>query len=210
MDVVIKNTLASFDPSQAGWQFMWIILFVGLAGVGVAIERFIYIYLRSSSGRDKFLLQFGKLVADKKYEDAVAFCKNSKLPIAVVLGSVISERDKGKEALVAASDAAFLTEAPRVNRYLSIIALIASVATLLGLAGTIFGLIITFDAVANKPAAERPAALANGISVAMGTTLLGLFVAIPLLIIQGFLSMLSERVIQEMEEKSLKVINTFA
>jgi biopolymer transport protein ExbB/TolQ len=210
MDVVIKNTLASFDPSQAGWQFMWVILFVGLAGVGVAIERFIYIYMRSSSGRDKFLLEYSKLVGEKKYEEAIAFCSKSKFPIASVLGAVLAVRDKGKDAMVAASDATFLTEAPRVNRYLSIVALIASIATLLGLAGTIFGLIITFDAVANKPAAERPAALANGISVAMGTTLLGLAAAIPLLVIQGFLAMLSERVIQEMEEKSIKVINSFA
>jgi biopolymer transport protein ExbB/TolQ len=210
MDIVIKNTLASFDPSQAGWQFMWVILFVGLAGLGIAVERILYIYIRSSKGRDKFLLDFGRLVADKKYEEAISVCKGSKLPIAAVMGAIISVHDKGKEAIVAASDAAFLTEAPRVNRYLSIVALIASVATLLGLSGTIFGLIITFDAVANKPAAERPQALANGIAVAMGTTLLGLFVAIPLLIIQGFLSMFSERVIQEMEEKGLKVINSFA
>jgi len=210
MDVVIKNTLASFNPSQAGWQFMWVILFVGLAGVGIAVERILYIYVRSSKGRDRFLLDFGRYVADKKFEDAIHLCRSSLLPIAAVLGAVVAVHDKKKEEIVAASDAAFLTEAPRVNRYLSIIALIASVATLLGLAGTIFGLIITFDAVANKPAAERPAALANGISVAMGTTLLGLAVAIPLLIVQGFLSMLSERVIQEMEEKSLKVINSFA
>jgi len=210
MDVVIKNTIASFDPSQAGWQFMWVITLFGLAGVGIAIERFVYIFLRSSSGRDIFLRNFSTLVAAKKFEEAVSLCKTSTLPIAAVLGSIVEVRDKGKDAIVAASDAAFLTEAPRVNRYLSIVALIASIATLLGLAGTIFGLIITFDAVANKPAAERPQALANGISIAMGTTLLGLFWAIPLLIAQGFLSLFSERVIQEMEEKGLKVINSFA
>jgi biopolymer transport protein ExbB/TolQ len=208
MDVVIKNTLASFDPSQAGWQFMWVILFVGLAGVGIAVERILYIYFRSSKNRDKFLLDFGSLVAGKKFEEAVNLCKNSQLPIAAVMGAIVGVHDKGKDAIIAASDAAFLTEAPRVNRYLSIIAMIASIATLLGLSGTIFGLIITFDAVANKPAAERPQALANGISVAMGTTLLGLAAAIPLLVIQGFLTMFSERVIQEMEEKSLKVINS--
>ncbi|MDR2999793.1 MAG: MotA/TolQ/ExbB proton channel family protein [Fibromonadaceae bacterium] len=210
MEIVFNNTLKSFNPSEAGWQFMWVILLVGLAGVGIAVERFIYIFLRSSKGRDAFLKDFGTLVAAKKFEEATSMCKASKLPIAAVLGPVIEARDKGKDALVAAADAAFLTEAPRVNRYLSVITLIASVATLLGLAGTIFGLIITFDAVANKPAAERPQALANGISIAMGTTLLGLAAAIPLLMVQGFLTMLSERVIQEMEEKSLKVINSFA
>jgi len=97
MDVVIKNTLASFDPSQAGWQFMWVILFVGLAGLGVAIERFLYIYVRCSSGRDKFLLEYGRLVADKKYEDAISFCGRSQFPIAAVLGSVLQHVIKAKK-----------------------------------------------------------------------------------------------------------------
>jgi biopolymer transport protein ExbB/TolQ len=210
MDVVIKNTLSSFAPSQAGWQFMWAILLVGLAGLGIVAERFLYIYLRSSKNRDKFLLDFGRLVADKKFEEAVTLCKDSKLPIAAVMGAVVSARDKGKDGMIAAADAIFLTEAPRVNRYLSLITLIASLATLMGLSGTIFGLIYTFDAVANKPAAERPAALAQGIAVCMGTTLIGLACAIPLMFAQGFLSLLSERVIQEMEEKSVKVINSLA
>jgi len=210
MDVVVKQTLASFNPANAGWQFMWVILIIGLAGLGIAVERFMYIFLRSSSGRDKFLLDFSRLVLEKKYEDALSLCKVSKLPIAAVLSSVVSERDKGKEAMVSASDATFLTEAPRVNRYLSLLALIASLATLCGLAGTIFGLIYTFDAVANRPAAERPTALAQGISICMATTLIGLSVAIPLMFIQGFLSLFSERIVQEMEEKSTKVINSLA
>jgi biopolymer transport protein ExbB/TolQ len=210
MDVVINNTIASFKTTQAGWQFMWIILIVGVTGFGIALERFIYIFIRSSSGRDKFLLEFGKLIAEKKFEDAIALAKNTKLPIAAVLGSIIGVHEKGKDAMVAASDAVFLAEAPRVNRYLSLLTLIASLSTLIGLGGTIFGLIYTFDAVANKPAAERPTALAQGISICMATTLMGLSVAIPLMFIQGFLSLFSERVIQEMEEKSLKVINSFA
>jgi len=101
-------------------------------------------------------------------------------------------------------------EAPRVNRYLGLLGTFANVLTLTGLMGTIFGLIITFDAVANKPAAERPAAMANGISVAMGTTLIALLGAIPIMAVQGFLLLLSERVIQEMEEKGLTMINHLA
>jgi len=210
MDVVITNTLLNFKWTQAGWQFMWVITLVGLAGLGIAVERFLYIYMRSSKDRDKFLSDFGGLIAGKRYEEAVAKCKESQLPIAAVLGAIVGVHDKGKEAMTAASDAVFLTEAPRVSRYLSLLTLIASLSTLIGLGGTIFGLIFTFDAVANKPAAERPTALAQGISVCMATTLIGLMVAIPLMFIQGFLSLFSERVIQEMEEKSLKVINSLA
>ena len=62
----------------------------------------------------------------------------------------------------------------------------------------------------NKPAAERPKALADGIAIAMGTTLLGLLSAVPLLVIVGLLNMNSERLIQEMEEKGLKIINSLS
>ena len=78
---------------------------------------------------------------------------------------------------------------------------------LCGLLGTIFGLILAFDAVANLPAAQRPAALANGISIVMVNTFTGLAVAIPVLLCHGLLSMQSERLQEEMEEKSVKVMN---
>jgi biopolymer transport protein ExbB/TolQ len=208
MDVVIKNTLASFNPASAGWQFMWIIVVLALAGFGVCVERFFYIFLKSSKGRDQFLGRFATLIKEKKYEEAISFASvSTNYPVATVMKAIVEARDKGKEGMAAASESAFLMEAPRVNRYMSLLGTFANVLTLTGLCGTIFGLIITFDAVANKPAAERPAAMANGISIAMGTTLLALFGAIPIMAVQGFLLLLSERVIQEMEEKSLTMIN---
>ena len=210
MDVVIKNTLASFNPASAGWQFMWILMIIGMAGVGICIERFYYILLKSSKGRDLFLARFATLVKDKKFEEAVGFADqpdNVKFPVASIMKAIVLNRAKGKEGMIAASDSAFLMEAPRVNRYLALLGTFANVLTLTGLMGTIFGLIITFDAVANKPAAERPAAMANGISVAMGTTLVALLGAIPIMGVQGFLLLVSERVIQEMEEKGLTMIN---
>ena len=207
MDVVIKNSLASFNPAAAGWQFMWILMILGLAGLGVCVERFYYIFLKSSKGRDLFLARFATSIKEKKYEEAIATARATEYPVAKVMEAIVEARDKGKEGMIAASESAFLMEAPRVNRYMSLLGTFANVLTLTGLMGTIFGLIITFDAVANKPAAERPAAMANGISVAMGTTLVALLGAIPIMGIQGFLLLLSERVIQEMEEKSLTMIN---
>ncbi|MCL2207778.1 MAG: MotA/TolQ/ExbB proton channel family protein, partial [Fibromonadales bacterium] len=183
----------------------------GMAGVGICIERFHYILVKSSKGRDLFLAKFAMSIKDKKYEEAINCClENSKYPVATVMKAIVSNRSKGKEGMIAASDSAFLMEAPRVNRYLALLGTFANVLTLTGLMGTIFGLIITFDAVANKPAAERPAAMANGISVAMGTTLVALLGAIPIMGVQGFLLLLSERVIQEMEEKGLTMIHHLA
>ena len=202
--------LQSFSPESEGWQFMWIILVVFIIGLGFSIERIIYVMLKSGKGRADFLKKFGQLVSSQQYDQALSFAEKSKLPIAKVMASIVANHDKGRDAMVNASDAVFLTEAPRLTRYVSIISVMASISTLLGLMGTIYGLIFTFDAVANKPAAERPKALADGIAIAMGTTLLGLLSAVPLLVIVGLLNMNSERLIQEMEEKGLKIINSLS
>ncbi len=202
--------LQSFSPESDGWQFMWIILFVGVIGLFFTVERFIYIVLKSGRGRAKFLADFGKLISAKQYDQALSMANASQLPIAKVLASIVASKDSGRDGMTAASDAVFLTEAPRLTRYISLISVMASISTLLGLMGTIYGLIYTFDAVANKPAAERPKALADGIAIAMGTTLLGLLAAVPLLVFVGLLNMNSERLIQEMEEKGLKIINSLS
>lgn len=202
--------LQSFSPESDGWQFMWLILVVFIIGLGFSIERIIYVMLKSGKGRADFLKKFGQLVSSQQYDQALNFAEKSKLPIAKVMASIVANHDKGRDAMVNASDAVFLTEAPRLTRYVSIISVMASISTLLGLMGTIYGLIFTFDAVANKPAAERPKALADGIAIAMGTTLLGLLSAVPLLVLVGLLNMNSERLIQEMEEKGLKIINSLS
>ena len=83
----------------------------------------------------------------------------------------------------------------------------ANIATLLGLTGTIFGLMVTFDAVANVPVAQRAAAMANGIAFAMSTTLFGLIVAVPSIFFSGILAAKSDKIIEEMDEKTAKLIN---
>lgn len=206
----MSKLLQSFSPESEGYQFMWIICVVFAIGLGFSIERIIYIFVKSASGRAKFLKQFGELLSKRQYDQALSFAEKSKLPIAKVMASIVGAREGGRDAMTNASDAVFLTEAPRLTRYISIISVMASISTLLGLMGTIYGLIFTFDAVANKPAAERPKALSDGIAIAMGTTLLGLISAVPLLVIVGILNMNTERLIQEMEEKGLKTINSLS
>ncbi|MBO4828568.1 MotA/TolQ/ExbB proton channel family protein [Fibrobacter sp.] len=206
----MSKMLESFSPDADGFQFMWIILIVFMIGLGFSIERFVYIMLKSSSGRARFLADFGKLISSQQFDQALSLANATNLPIARVMAAIVGAKNQGRDGMQAACDAVFLTEAPRLTRYVSIISVMASISTLLGLMGTIYGLIFTFDAVANKPAAERPKALADGIAIAMGTTLLGLLSAVPLLVIVGILNMNSERLIQEMEEKGLKIINSLS
>ena len=208
--LIPPQVLVSFNPASDGWQYMWVIILVGFIALGLSIERFITIYLKSAKGRHQFMANIANLLKAGKYDDALNFAGSSQLPIAKIIYAILAHREKGKDAMQQAMDEVYLTEAPRVNRYLTMIAITSSVATLLGLLGTIWGLIYTFDAVANKPAAERPKALADGIAVAMSTTYLGLSVAIPFSLIQGWLALQAERVVEEMEEKGIKIINILA
>lgn len=208
--LIPSQVIISFNPANDGWQYMWVILLVGFVATGIAIERFITIYLKSAKGRHQFMANVANLLKAGKYDEAMNFAGSSQLPIAKIIYTILANREKGKEMMEQAMNEVYMTEAPRVNRYLTLISVTASVATLLGLLGTIWGLIYTFDAVANKPAAERPKALADGIAVAMATTYLGLTVAIPLALVQGWLALQAERVVEEMEEKGVKIINILA
>jgi biopolymer transport protein ExbB/TolQ len=147
------------------------------------------------------LLQAGKI------DEAAMHAESQRIPLAGMISAVLKNKDRGDKAVDKAVDEVYLTEAPRINRYLNLLMTVANLSTLAGLLGTIFGLIMAFNAVANLPAAERPQALADGIAIAMGTTFFGLVVAIPTIFMQGLLSSQSERLIEEMEEKAVKVIN---
>ena len=200
------NTIAS-GFQKDGAVFMWaILIFAGLA-LALVVERIYYIYIKCSSGRANFMSNIARLLQAGKYEEAGRHAQSHSFPLAGVISAVLMNKDRGNESIDKAVDEVYLTEAPRLNRYLNLLMTVANLATLSGLLGTVFGLIVSFDAVANLPAAERPQALADGISVAMGTTFFGLTVAIPTIFFHGILASQSERLIEELEEKAVKVMN---
>jgi biopolymer transport protein ExbB len=203
----MDKILQGFSTDSIGYGFMWTIMIFGAAALFLALERAYYIYFRCSAGRTKYLADVARLIKSGRADEVVSLSEGKSLPLAKVISTVVSARDKGKEGMEKAMDESFLTEAPRISRYLNIMLTLANLATLTGLLGTIYGLIYSFDAVANLPAAQRPTALADGIAVAMGTTFLGLVVAIPMMFAQGLFTMQSDRLVEEIEEKSIKVIN---
>ncbi|MFC1586645.1 MotA/TolQ/ExbB proton channel family protein [Fibrobacterota bacterium] len=192
---------------REGAMFMWaILIFAGLA-LALVIERVYYIYFKCSMGRADFMMNIARLLQAGKVDEAGKHAASRTIPLAGVISAVLNSKESGETAVDKAVDEVYLTEAPRINRYLNLLMTVANLATLGGLLGTIYGLIVAFNAVANLPAAERPQALADGISIAMGTTFFGLTVAIPTIFMHGLLSSQSERLIEEMEEKAVKVMN---
>ena len=190
-----------------GKFYMSVILILGIISFAIIAERFYYIYVKSSAGRANFMRNIAQLLQTGRVAEAGHLAASQNFPLAKIISAVLQNKAKGAGAIEKAVDEVYLTEAPRINRYLNLLPAFANIAMLAGLLGTIFGLILAFDAVANLPAAQRPQALANGISIVMVNTWSGLATAIPILLLHGLLAMQSERIQEEMEEKAVKVMN---
>jgi len=190
-----------------GKFYMSLIMVLGIISLAIIAERFYYIYVKSSAGRADFMRNIAQLLQTGRIAEAGHLAASQNFQLAKIISAVLQNKAKGQAAIEKAVDEVYLTEAPRINRYLNLLPAFANIAMLCGLLGTIFGLIMAFDAVANLPAAQRPAALANGISIVMVNTWTGLATAIPILLLHGLLAMQSERLQEEMEEKAVKVMN---
>jgi biopolymer transport protein ExbB len=190
-----------------GGVFMWASLLLGMFGLAIAVERGYYLYFHCGMGRQKFMNDLFNIIKTGDYNKAIRFCANYNMPLAKMMGGLISNRDNGEKALGKVVDEVFVTEVPRIQRYTPLISVVANLATLMGLLGTIFGLILAFDAVANVPAAQRSQALSAGIGVAMTATAFGLTIAVTMIFINGLYVTQTDRLIEELDEKSTKMIN---
>ncbi|MFH0920050.1 MAG: MotA/TolQ/ExbB proton channel family protein [Fibrobacterota bacterium] len=208
MGKFLTYLIAGFEGH--GGFVMWVLCLLAAAGWAIIIERIYYLMFKCGSRRGKFVADMYKIIKTGDYQRAIKFAYSVDTPLAKVMATILQNKDKGEEAMVKAVDEVFLTEKPKIARYTGLLFVIANVATLVGLTGTVFGLIMSFDAVANVPVAQRAQALASGIAVGMTATAFGLFVAIPCLIVQGVLTTVTDRIVEEMEEKSTKMINTLA
>jgi biopolymer transport protein ExbB len=204
----------SFGWDQPGSSFMWIILLMGALGLAIAVERVYYIVIRSNVNANKFMSEIRKLVASGNIKRAIDLCEKGKekaLPY-VVLGGLkraVESEVLDFRAIQNAVDESTLEVIPKLNQRTNYLSMFANVATLVGLMGTIYGLILAFSAVASDslPEAEKSKALTKGISAAMMTTIMGLMVAVPLTVMFTFIQNKTTKIIDEMDEHLVKLIN---
>jgi len=201
----VKFVVAGFQST--GSQMQWGILLCMCAGFALCIERVWYLYIKCGRGGGGFMAGIGKYIKQGDYAKALQYAKGNNTPLGKTIAAILENRGKGTKAINKAVEEVLLTETPKVQRNLAFMAVIANIATLLGLMGTIYGLMVSFDAIANVPAAQRAAALANGIAFAMSTTLFGLITAVPILLVQGLLIRKSDKIVEEIDEKSTKLTN---
>jgi biopolymer transport protein ExbB len=202
------GAVAKFYSDGGAW--MHPILGMSIIGLGVIIERFIFLYFKYNINAAAFMAQIQKLVMANNIDRAIKLCNaapSAALPKVIKAG--LTRANKGPEEIQNAVEEATLEIVPIVTKRTTVLQQIANIATLLGLLGTILGLIQAFDALSDPsiPPDKRQAMLANGISIAMNTTAFGLMVAIPCLGAQVFLASVTKKIIDEIDQYSVKLEN---
>lgn len=203
------------DPEQAtllgevrkGGMIGWIIVVLGLAGLLLALLRAVFLKRASASIQD-IMDGVAPHLRGGRAEDAIAAAKRHKGSAARVVTAALRNLDRDREHLEDIVSESILHESVHLNRFGALITVIAAVAPLLGLLGTVTGMIQTFDVITAFGTAD-PKLLSGGIAIALVTTELGLAVAIPMILLGAVLNGWAERIKDGMEGAALKVINLF-
>ena len=192
---------------QNGGPFMLVILITGVVILGVTLERLWVIGRAASVNSGKLTKDLLRMVTKGEYDKALALSKKVKGPVGEVAMAILSRRSAPtEEKLQNAADGAATIVLPPLSRRLPYLSMLANSATLLGLLGTIFGLTTAFSAVGAADPSQRSAFLAAGISQALNTTAFGLIVAVPTLLIHGFLVSKVEAIVDAVDETSIRLI----
>lgn len=190
-----------------GGEVMWFILLVSLVAAAISIER-IYHFRRARTDYRKLLADVKDLLADDLVYKAMARCDEDHGPVAHVLKAVLKNKDKDSDTIRDAVEMAGLEEIPRLERRMYMLGTFANVATLLGLLGTIQGMIITFAAIAETTTGiVNVHILSSGIWTAMLTTFFGLAVAIPVTLIHAYLTVQIKHHAIAMEHSAAELVH---
>jgi biopolymer transport protein ExbB len=195
----------------SGGIFMYPILLVFAVGAAIAGERFITLALVTNKNRavwDKVQ----PLLSNGEFDEAREMTSKDESTISQVLNMGLSLQGavRRREDIEIAMEESMMEIVPRLEKRTPYVALASSIATLLGLLGTIVGLIQAFTAVANANPAEKADLLSASISVAMNTTAFGLMVAIPLLVIHAVLTSKTGDIVDSLEMATVKALNVFS
>ncbi|WP_328187928.1 MotA/TolQ/ExbB proton channel family protein [Marinobacter sp. OP 3.4] len=194
---------------QDGGPFMVVIAIVLLIGLIVAVERWLYLTTQKHINRRDFR-KLHDMLHRKDLKGALNYARDSGSAMATMIGAGLLRlaRKQPREDIEYAMEEGLLEVMPRLEKRTQYLATLANVATLLGLLGTIFGLIDAFTALgADEAAGNRQAMLSSSISLAMSTTAFGLITAIPLLLIHALLQTRTNEIVDSFEMAGIKVLN---
>jgi len=204
MDLYV--TLVSFF--QQGGPFMYPIAAVLTVGAAIALERWFYLLNQTRINRRDFA-QILPLLRERRQQELKELVQQSSSAVSRIISDGLTRRmgSRRRADIEYAMEEGLLEVLPAIERRTAYLATFANIATLLGLLGTIIGLIAAFTAVASASPAEKANLLSQSISVAMNTTAFGLIVAIPLLLVHSVLQSKTSAIVESLEIAMVKFLN---
>jgi len=196
---------------QKGGLFMYPILLVFAVGMAIAFERMIQL-TRVRSANSKMWDRLHPLLAKGEFEKAREMVNKDKSSVSQMLSMGLARQAavRRREDIEIAMEESMMEIIPQLEKRTPYVALLSNIATLLGLLGTIMGLIQAFTAVANANPAEKADLLSASISVAMNTTAFGLMAAIPLLLFHAKITSTTGQIVDSLEMASVKALNNIS
>ena len=194
---------------QKGGPIMWPILLCSVIAFAIMIERLVKLK-REQIDTKTFMEQISKSLKRNKIMEALDLCERTGGPIATILKAGILKHDRPRNEVREAIEDASIHEVPRLERNLPVLATIAHVAPLLGLLGTVTGLVSAFQVIESKASAVapvNPGDLAGGIWEALLTTVFGLCVAIPAFVAYNYLVSRVDGFVLDMERSATDLLN---
>jgi len=200
------SSMATFF--QQGGMFMYPILLVFVTGIAITAERWLQLSSTRRVNRDMWDVLY-PVLAKGDFDKARDITSKDKSIISQMLGTGLARLGvvRRREDIEIAMEESMMEVIPQLEKRTPYVALLSNIATLLGLLGTIMGLIEAFTAVANANPAEKADLLSASISVAMNTTAFGLMSAIPLLLFHAKLTSTTGQIVDSLEMASVKVMN---
>jgi biopolymer transport protein ExbB len=193
---------------QGGGLFMFPIAVVLVLGLSIAVERYIYLQLVATRNR-RLWNQIVPMLAQGNFRQVVQITSKSDSAIGQILnyGLARIQAARRRDDIEKAMEESLMEVVPRLEKRTHYLATFANLATLLGLLGTVIGLINAFAAVATVNPAEKANLLSASISVAMNCTAFGLMTAVPILFIHAWLQTKTTELIDSLEMASVKFLN---
>jgi biopolymer transport protein ExbB len=198
-----------WDLIQKGGPMMYLIMLSSVLAFGVVIER-VYHLNRARIDADKFMDSLMGVLKRNKIIEAIELCNSTPGPIAHIVKAGILKHDRSKHEIKEAIDEAAQLEVPRLEKHLPVLATIAHIAPLLGLLGTVTGMIKSFQVIQQKASLMvpvNPGDLAGGIWEALLATLAGLSVAIPTYVAYNYLVSQVDNLVYDMERSATDLTN---
>ncbi|MSP72694.1 MAG: MotA/TolQ/ExbB proton channel family protein [Myxococcales bacterium] len=200
MDSVLKHY-------SEGGIFMHPIALTGLVVLWIMGERFYVLYFKALNRKEEFTREMRKHILSGNFVKAVKLANTTDGPLARIVKAGLMQVRRPDDVIQSTMDEAALAEIPYLEKRTGFLAMMSNVSTLMGLLGTIVGLIDSFGAVAKADAATKSTLLASGISEAMNCTAFGLIVAIPALLAYAALQSRTQKCVDEINEGSVRIVN---